>query len=583
MRIKGFIFTTDAIFSLVIAGIAVSILLYLSAQPQTIVQAPSSMAHRVMEGLLSMKASQALAAIPSQYSSPFITAGGTSVAQFNGHSSYISTALSMSYPLTVTAWIYPTANPSSSITYPMMIGAYSTNNWGVAFGGSGGLQFCTYQPSACEPVPSLNNRYFISATYTSSGTSLCVNGVCTSASGTPTSTSSPLYIGYVAGSNPYFYGSISNVQIYSASLTSNQISYLYNEGMGGMPLKGASLAGWWPLNGNANDYSGNGNNGVPTNVPYMQTGSIAFPGATVQLNSSALGMLARLYSSGQAAYADMVASSAVPNSTGVFLNGYYAPSLHTSQFNGQSSTVATSSVPSSSSHVSASLWFMATAWPLQNTYYYNMLISDSGSCNTNGFYIASRGVNSETLVSYSGGTNPGDVNLNPIFKTGAWNNIVFVWNSTGPTTSNQTIYVNGARIYNRSVSVPVPALNNAVLLGGGSSPCWGSLYLNGSLVNVQLYDGALSSAQAAQLYREGAQGVPIASANVVGWWPLLGDTYDYSGNYRSGSAQNVAFSNGNYLPDAFSSAYSVTMATVPVLTSNSISASISNVSIGVWR
>jgi hypothetical protein len=32
-----------------------------------------------------------------------------------------------------------------------------------------------------------------------------------------------------------------------------------------------NLVAWWPLNGNANDYSGNGNNGQATNVTY--TGS----------------------------------------------------------------------------------------------------------------------------------------------------------------------------------------------------------------------------------------------------------------------------------------------------------------------
>ena len=32
-----------------------------------------------------------------------------------------------------------------------------------------------------------------------------------------------------------------------------------------------NLLGWWPLNGNANDYSGNGNNGAPANVVYTSS------------------------------------------------------------------------------------------------------------------------------------------------------------------------------------------------------------------------------------------------------------------------------------------------------------------------
>ncbi len=68
-----------------------------------------------------------------------------------------------------------------------------------------------------------------------------------------------------------FYGSIANVQIYNTSLTTNDITALYDEGIGGAPIDIQNLVGWWPLNGNANDYSGNNNDGVPTNVLF--TGS----------------------------------------------------------------------------------------------------------------------------------------------------------------------------------------------------------------------------------------------------------------------------------------------------------------------
>ena len=71
-------------------------------------------------------------------------------------------------------------------------------------------------------------------------------------------------------SNPkyFFLGSIANIQVYDTSLSANDIQALYKEGIGGAPIKIQNLVGWWPLNGNANDYSGNGNNGVPTNVVY---------------------------------------------------------------------------------------------------------------------------------------------------------------------------------------------------------------------------------------------------------------------------------------------------------------------------
>ncbi len=55
-------------------------------------------------------------------------------------------------------------------------------------------------------------------------------------------------------------GYISDVQIYNASLSPNEILALYQEGIGGVPVLPQSLVGWWPLNGNGNDYSGNMNN-----------------------------------------------------------------------------------------------------------------------------------------------------------------------------------------------------------------------------------------------------------------------------------------------------------------------------------
>ena len=58
------------------------------------------------------------------------------------------------------------------------------------------------------------------------------------------------------------------MQIYNTSLSQSEIQALYKEGIGGAPINVNNLVGWWPLNGNTNDYSGNDNNGVPTNITY---------------------------------------------------------------------------------------------------------------------------------------------------------------------------------------------------------------------------------------------------------------------------------------------------------------------------
>ncbi len=60
--------------------------------------------------------------------------------------------------------------------------------------------------------------------------------------------------------NSVFYGYLANLQVYNSSLTANEVTALYDEGIGGVPIDLSRLVGWWPLNGNANDYSGNLNN-----------------------------------------------------------------------------------------------------------------------------------------------------------------------------------------------------------------------------------------------------------------------------------------------------------------------------------
>ncbi len=85
---------------------------------------------------------------------------------------------------------------------------------------------------------------------------------------------SPGYAGYPTSG--WFNCSISNVQIYNTSLSANDIKTLYVEGIGGVLFDLRNLVAWWPLNGNANDYSGNNNNGAATNVIYTSRGTSGY-------------------------------------------------------------------------------------------------------------------------------------------------------------------------------------------------------------------------------------------------------------------------------------------------------------------
>ena len=107
-----------------------------------------------------------------------------------------------------------------------------------------------------NPAQSNNQSAFINGTLvgTNTGTNIVLNGnIQLGASGG------------AGGINGY----ISNVQIYNTSLSSSEIRALYQEGIGGAPIRLQNLVAWWPLNGNANDYSGNGNNGQINNVNFV--------------------------------------------------------------------------------------------------------------------------------------------------------------------------------------------------------------------------------------------------------------------------------------------------------------------------
>jgi len=116
--------------------------------------------------------------------------------------------------------------------------------------------------------------YNIVGVYKSGVGSTFVNGVNeTSANSIGLGTNEPFDIGNGGegcGSPPKpFIGQMANVQLYNTSLSANGIQALYREGIGGAPIDLQHLVAWYPLNGNANDYSGNGNNGVPTNVIFV--------------------------------------------------------------------------------------------------------------------------------------------------------------------------------------------------------------------------------------------------------------------------------------------------------------------------
>ncbi len=121
---------------------------------------------------------------------------------------------------------------------------------------------------------SSNTWYMLAGTFDGSLIKVYINGnyigsaAYSGSIGVPSSYGS--YLGAMgAGPTAYeFGGKLSNVQVYDTSLSANEIKSLYVAGIGAAPIDIQHIMGWWPLNGNANDYSGNNYDGVPNGISY---------------------------------------------------------------------------------------------------------------------------------------------------------------------------------------------------------------------------------------------------------------------------------------------------------------------------
>ncbi len=213
----------------------------------------------------------------SEYNFPYLSGACTNelpqyVAQFNGQNSKITAQNhgNANPPLTFTAWIKPkTISSGTIVTYSNGTCGGDIYGLGVSNGYEQSWVGCPAPESGS--VMKAGVWYFV-ATTINSGEYIYLNNQYTYNSVAPTSNTLPIFtltvgVGSLAA-DYYFNGSIADVQIYNTSLSDNSIQALYQEGIGGAPIDLNNLVGWWPLNGNPNDYSGNGNNGAATNVIY---------------------------------------------------------------------------------------------------------------------------------------------------------------------------------------------------------------------------------------------------------------------------------------------------------------------------
>ncbi len=417
--------------------------------------------------------------------------------------------------------------------------------------------------------------------------------------------SNSMYIGY---GDSVFNGSIANLQIYNSILSPSQVTTLYINGIGSMPVN-SSVVGWWPLNGNANDYSGFGNGGGAVN-------SIKY-GSVIQLNTKVYSFSGGFLPNSLVGF---VTSEGTMSGNGMYSSVYSNSSGLASGFVSSYPALGSGNVTSDVFNGNLSTTQNLVGWWPMDTCYLNRLFDLSRGRNTGLFnnILCTQYVNQTSFfasnysapLSCNGASGPHKISIsipqtnitqsivsNNTFTVVAWvnwlgpNNLPgneksvgifggldngagfqfdmycgtsllqvgssYIPNSCGPTylPSNGWEMVaaeyNGntgaAEIYNNSTVFESATLPQNLDLDELSQPyqisndTTDSSHLsgfNGQITNLQLYDSYLSQQQIDSLYQSGLTSLPLQNSGLLGWWPLLNNTIDYSNNGNNGTAQN---------------------------------------------
>jgi hypothetical protein len=364
------------------------------------------------------------------------------------------------------------------------------------------------------PKSPLDLWQFITVTYNANqGKSFYENGVPITSCATnqtgniPNTTSTEYLIGDPGWA--VLNGKVANEQIYNSTLSPAEIQTLYQEGMNGGPISGASVVGWWPLNGNSNDYSQNGNDGVPVSVTYDAVQNDPSPNIVEGVLNCA-NMLQCSNTTLQHLYLNPLA---LEHAGMGFMN-------ETTSFNMMGAALpGAMSFDGVSGYVAAQVG----AWLGTN---HNLTIA--------AWYYSPKGGGSIVNICTSptcGGWSTPFLGYDTNGSTYAWiNGPAILWGSTpfgkwyfaeiiysSSGSGSEALYIDGNEVASAGGAYSSSGTTDYATIGADpTGQHQGNIYFNGSITDVQIYNVALTNQQAMQLYLNNS----VIGVAPVNYWPL---------------------------------------------------------------
>ena len=381
-----------------------------------------------------------------------------------------------------------------------------------------------------------------------------------------------------SGSQIYHDYKIDDVSIWSKSLSSTEVSSLYNSGSGTSLTGSSDLEGWWKMGDHSVlpvTHSGTATVSVAVTTSangnllelHSRTASIG-----VTILSTASGTTTQTHSGTASCQVNLSASASGSVST-PYSNNYSASFdgsddlIEVDGFNAQN-------IIGNGEHT-VSLWVKFDT--ISN---YDSIFYMGGSTNNSDYLqLRLREVSSQLRYQVSGrkgGSGNSTVEATTLPATGSWVHLAYTRTGTG-TGATIKIYVNGsyeATATNGEFDAPLGSSSAGTLtnISAFRSSAYSQYGIDGKIDEVAIWDSALTAAEITKVYNSGEpfnltsnNGSYTSSADLQGYWRFEDNTVsgsngtiaDSSGNSRTATTKNgVSFSTD--LP-VYSNNYSIAL------------------------